>query len=210
MSDYIITVNSTVDTTREWLAERGVPYIPLKYTIDGQTYSDMEGLSSKEFFDKLREGKMSTTSQINPDEAREALEPYLKEGKDILHLSFSSGLSGTCNSMKIAAEELQEEYPERKIIVIDTLCACLGEALLLYYVLKQKENGATIEEAAKWAEENKLHICHDVTVDDLNHLHRGGRVSKTSAVLGTMVQIKPIIIMAVSYTHLTLPTILRV
>ena len=195
MSDYIITVNSTVDTTREWLAERGVPYIPLKYTIDGQTYSDMEGLSSKEFFDKLREGKMSTTSQINPDEAREALEPYLKEGKDILHLSFSSGLSGTCNSMKIAAEELQEEYPERKIIVIDTLCACLGEALLLYYVLKQKENGATIEEAAKWAEENKLHICHDVTVDDLNHLHRGGRVSKTSAVLGTMVQIKPIIIM---------------
>lgn len=89
MSDYIITVNSTVDTTREWLAERGVPYIPLKYTIDGQTYSDMEGLSSKEFFDKLREGKMSTTSQINPDEAREALEPYLKEGKDILHLSFS-------------------------------------------------------------------------------------------------------------------------
>ena len=194
MSDYIITVNSTVDTTREWLAERGVPYIPLKYTIDGQTYSDMEGLSSKEFFDKLREGKMSTTSQINPDEAREALEPYLKEGKDILHLSFSSGLSGTCNSMKIAAEELQEEYPERKIIVIDTLCACLGEALLLYYVLKQKENGATIEEAAKWAEENKLHICHDVTVDDLNHLHRGGRVSKTSAVLGTMVQIKPIII----------------
>ena len=193
MSDYIITVNSTVDTTREWLAERGVPYIPLKYTIDGQTYSDMEGLSSKEFFDKLREGKMSTTSQINPDEAREALEPYLKEGKDILHLSFSSGLSGTCNSMKIAAEELQEEYPERKIIVIDTLCACLGEALLLYYVLKQKENGATIEEAAKWAEENKLHICHDVTVDDLNHLHRGGRVSKATAVLGTMVKIKPII-----------------
>jgi len=193
MSDYIITVNSTVDTTREWLAERGVPYIPLKYTIDGQTYSDMEGLSSKEFFDKLREGKMSTTSQINPDEAREALEPYLKEGKDILHLSFSSGLSGTCNSMKIAAEELQEEYPERKIIVIDTLCACLGEALLLYYVLKQKENGATIEEAAKWAEENKLHICHDVTVDDLNHLQRGGRISKAAAVLGTLVQVKPII-----------------
>ena len=193
MSDYIITVNSTVDTTREWLTERGVPYIPLKYTIDGQTYSDMEGLSSKEFFDKLREGKMSTTSQINPDEAREALEPYLKEGKDILHLSFSSGLSGTCNSMKIAAEELQEEYPERKIIVIDTLCACLGEALLLYYVLKQKENGATIEEAAKWAEENKLHICHDVTVDDLNHLQRGGRISKAAAVLGTLVQVKPII-----------------
>jgi len=147
----------------------------------------------EEFFAKVRAGSMPTTSQINPDEAREALEPYLKEGKDILHLSFSSGLSGTCNSMKIAAEELQEEYPERKIIVIDTLCACLGEALLLYYVLKQKENGATIEEAAKWAEENKLHICHDVTVDDLNHLHRGGRISKTAAVFGTLVQVKPII-----------------
>ena len=131
MSDYIITVNSTVDTTKEWLEERGVPYIPLKYTIDGKTYSDMDGLSSKEFFGKLREGKMSTTSQVNPEEARAALEPYLKEGKDILHLAFSSGLSGTCNSMKIAADELQEEYPERKIIVVDTLCACLGEALLL-------------------------------------------------------------------------------
>lgn len=195
MSDYIITVNSTVDTTKEWLKERGVPYIPLKYTIDGKTYSDMDGLSSKEFFEKLREGKMSTTSQVNPEEARVALEPYLKEGKDILHLAFSSGLSGTCNSMKIAAEELQEEYPERKIIVVDTLCACLGEALLLYYVLKQKDAGATIEEAARWAEEHKLHVCHNVTVDDLIHLHRGGRVSKTSAVLGTMVQIKPIIIM---------------
>ena len=195
MSDYIITVNSTVDTTKEWLKERGVPYIPLKYTIDGKTYSDMDGLSSKEFFEKLREGKMSTTSQVNPEEARVALEPYLEEGKDILHLAFSSGLSGTCNSMKIAAEELQEEYPERKIIVVDTLCACLGEALLLYYVLKQKDAGATIEEAARWAEEHKLHVCHNVTVDDLIHLHRGGRVSKTSAVLGTMVQIKPIIIM---------------
>ena len=136
---------------------------------------------------------MSTTSQINPDEAREALEPYLKEGKDILHLSFSSGLSGTCNSMKIAAEELQEEYPERKIIVIDTLCACLGEALLLYYVLKQKENGATIEEAAKWAEENKLHIVHLFTVNDLNHLYRGGRVSRTTAVVGSMLNIKPVL-----------------
>ena len=138
MSDYIITVNSTVDTTREWLTERGVPYIPLKYTIDGQTYSDMEGLSSKEFFDKLREGKMSTTSQINPDEAREALEPYLKEGKDILHLSFSSGLSGTCNSMKIAAEELQEEYPERKIIVIGYTVCMSGRGVTSILCIKTK------------------------------------------------------------------------
>lgn len=193
MRDYVITVNSTVDLPKEWLEERNVPVVPLRYTIDGQTYEDMSGLTAKEFFDKLREGKMSVTSQVNPEEARAALEPFLKEGKDILHLAFSSGLSGTCNSMKIAGEELKEEYPEAKIIVIDTLCACLGEALLLYKALQQKEAGKTIEETAAWVEENKLHICHDVTVDDLNHLHRGGRVSKATAVVGTMVKIKPII-----------------
>ena len=193
MRDFIITVNSTVDTGKEWLEERNVPVIPLKYTIDGQEYTDMYGLSDKEFFQKLREGKMSVTSQINPEEAKEMLEPYVKEGKDVLHLAFSSALSGTCNSMKIAAEELQEEYPEAKVIVVDTLCACMGEAMLLYYALKQKEAGKTIEEVAQWAEENKLHVCHNVTVDDLFHLHRGGRVSKTAAVLGTMVKVKPII-----------------
>ena len=193
MRDYIITVNSTVDTGKEWLEERNVPVIPLKYTIDGQEYTDMYGLSDKEFFRKLRGGKMSVTSQINPEEAKEMLEPYVKEGKDVLHLAFSSALSGTCNSMRIAAEELQEEYPEAKVIVVDTLCACMGEAMLLYYALKQKEAGKTIEEVAQWAEENKLHVCHNVTVDDLFHLHRGGRVSKTAAVLGTMVKVKPII-----------------
>ena len=174
MRDYVITVNSTVDLPKEWLAERNVPVVPLRYTIDGQTYEDMDGLSSKEFFQKLREGKMAVTSQVNPEEAKEALEGFVKEGKDVLHLAFSSALSGTCNSMKIAAEELMEEYPGSKVIVIDTLCACLGEALLLYKTLKQKESGKTLEETAKWVEENKLHICHNVTVDDLNHLHRGG------------------------------------
>ena len=193
MREIVITVNSTVDLPREWVEERNVPVIPLKYTIDGQTYTDMYGLSGKEFFQKLREGKMSVTSQVNPDEAKEAFEPFLKEGKDILHLGFSSGLSGTYNSMRIAGEELSEEYPDAKIIVIDTLCACLGEGLLLYKVLKLKEAGKSIDEIAQWVEENKLHICHNVTVDDLNHLHRGGRVSKATAVLGTMVQIKPII-----------------
>ena len=192
MRDFVITVNSTVDLPREWLEERNVPVVPLKYTIDGETYTDMYGLSAKEFFDKLREGHMSVTSQVNPGEAADMLEPFLKEGKDVLHLGFSSGLSGTLNSMKIAGEELSEKYPEAKVIVIDTLCACLGEGLL-YYALKQKEQGKTIDEVAQWVEENKLHICHDVTVDDLNHLHRGGRISKTTAVLGTLVQIKPII-----------------
>lgn len=193
MRDYVITVNSTVDLPKEWLEERKVPVIPLKYTIDNETYTDMEGLSSKEFFGKLRDGKMATTSQINPEEARAQLEPFLKEGKDVLHLGFSSGLSGTYNSMRIAGEELKEEYPEAKIIIIDTLCACLGEGLLLYKALQQKASGKTIEETARWVEENKLHICHNVTVDDLFHLHRGGRISKASAVLGSVVQIKPII-----------------
>lgn len=193
MRDYVITVNSTVDLPKNWLEERNVPVIPLKYTIDNETYTDMEGLSAKEFFAKLREGKMAVTSQINPEEARAQLEPFLKEGKDILHLGFSSGLSGTYNSMRIAGEELQEEYPEAKIIIIDTLCACLGEGLLLYKTLQQKAAGKMIEETAQWVEENKLHICHNVTVNDLFHLHRGGRISKTSAVLGSVVQIKPII-----------------
>ncbi len=193
MSDYVVSVNSTVDVPKEWLEERGVPVVPLKYTIDGETYEDMEGLSSKEFFAKLREGDMSVTSQVNPDEAYERLKPIVEAGNDLLHLAFSSGLSGTCESMQIAAKQLSEEFPERKIIVVDTLCASMGEALLLYYVLKQKEEGKTIEEAAQWAEDHKLHVCHNVTVNDLNFLHRGGRISKSSAVLGTLVQIKPII-----------------
>ena len=194
MSNYVVTVNSTVDLPKAWLEERGIPVIPLKYTIEDQTYVDMEGLSSKEFFGKLRDGKMAVTSQVNPDEAKEMLEPILKEGKDILHLGFSSGLSGTYNSMRLAAEELAEDYPERKIMVVDTKCACMGEGILLYYVLKKKEEGASIEEAYAYAEEMKEHIGHYVTVDDLNHLYRGGRVSKTSAVVGAMIKIKPIIV----------------
>lgn len=193
MRDYVITVNSTVDLPKDWLLKRAVPVIPLRYTIDGTTYTDMDGLSPKEFFDKLREGKMSVTSQVNPEEAVTMLEPYVKEGKDVLHLAFSSGLSGTYNSMCMGAKMLEEKYPGCEIIVIDTLCACLGEGLLLHYALREKEKGKNIREVAQWVEENKLHICHNVTVDDLNHLHRGGRISKTTAVLGTLVQIKPII-----------------
>lgn len=193
MREFVISVNSTVDLPRNWLEERNIPIIPLKYTIDGEMYTDMYGLTSKEFFRKLRQGQMSVTSQVNPEEAKAALEPALREGKDVLHLGFSSGLSGTYNSMRIAGEELAEKYPEAKLIVIDTLCACLGEGLLLYKVLQLREKGKNINEIAEWVEENKLHICHNITVDDLNHLHRGGRVSKTTAVVGTLVQIKPII-----------------
>ncbi|MDY5846400.1 MAG: DegV family protein [Bariatricus sp.] len=194
MSEYMIMTDSTVDLPKEYLTEElGVEYIPLSYIMDGVTYEDMSGLGGKEFFDKIREGSLPTTSQVNPEQARKALEPHLKEGKDILFIGFSSALSGTFNSIRMAAEDLQEEYSERKIIVIDSLCASMGEGLLVYKAVQQKRAGKTMEEVAKWVEENKLHICHDVAIDDLNHLHRGGRVSKTAAVVGTMVQIKPII-----------------
>jgi DegV family protein with EDD domain len=193
MSEYILSVNSTIDMPREWVEEKGAIVVPLHYTIDGETYEDMNGLTGKEFFDKLREGHMSVTSQVNPDEAKAYWEPLLKEGKDILHLGFSSGLSGTYNSCRIAGEELSEIYPDRKIIVIDTLSACLGEALILHYASKLQKEGKSIDEVAEWVENNKLKVCHHVTVNDLNHLYKGGRVSKATAVVGTLIQIKPII-----------------
>ena len=194
MSEYIIMTDSTVDLPKEYLIEElQVPYIPLSYIMDGVTYEDMSGLSGKEFFDKIRAGSLPTTSQVNPEQAKKALEPYVKEEKDILFIGFSSALSGTFNSIRMAAEELREEYPERKIITVDSLCACLGEGLLVYKAVQLKRAGKSLEEVAKWTEENKLHICHNVAIDDLNHLHRGGRVSKTAAIMGTMIQIKPII-----------------
>ena len=194
MSEYIIMTDSTVDLPKEYLIEElQVPYIPLSYIMDGVTYEDMSGLSGKEFFDKMRAGSLPTTAQVNPEQAKKALEPYVKEEKDILFIGFSSALSGTFNSIRMAAEELMEEYPERKIITVDSLCACLGEGLLVYKAVQLKRAGKSLEEVAKWTEENKLHICHNVAIDDLNHLHRGGRVSKTAAIMGTMIQIKPII-----------------
>lgn len=193
MREFVISADSTVDLPKQFLEEKQVPVVSLSYIIDGATYKDGEGLTSKEFYDKIREGAMPTTSQVNPEQARDLFEPILKEGKDILHIAFTSGLSGTYNSCRIAAEELREEYPDRKIVVVDSLCAASGGGLLLYKALELKEQGKSFDEIATWVEDNKLHVCHDVTVDDLFHLHRGGRVSKTSAVLGTIIKIKPII-----------------
>ncbi len=193
MNDFVITCNSTADVPKEWLAERKLTVIPLHYTIDGQTYEDMSGLTTEEFFGKLRDGHMVETSQVNPEEAREVFQPFLEAGKDVIHVAFSSGLSGTYNSCRMAAEELKEEYPERKIVVIDSLCACLGEALLLYYAVKLKNAEKSFEEVVQWLEENKLHVCHNVTINDLDHLQRGGRISKASAIIGGAIQIKPMI-----------------
>jgi DegV family protein with EDD domain len=136
---------------------------------------------------------MPTTSQINPEPARNAFELYLKEGKDILYIGFTSGLSGSYNSVRMAIEELEEEYPDRKMIAIDSLCASMGEGLLLYKAVELRDQGKSMDEIAEWIENNKLNICHDVTIDDLFHLHRGGRVSKASAVVGSIIKIKPII-----------------
>ena len=196
MNEFVIVSDRTVDLPKEYLQSKQVPIISLSYIMDGVTYEEMDGLSHKEFFEKLRAGSLPTTSQINPEQAREALEPFAKEGKDILYIGFSSGLSGSYNSVRMAAEDLKEEYPDINIITIDSLCACMGEGLLLYKALELKEHGMSMEEIAKWVEANKLHICHNVTVDDLNHLHRGGRISKTTAVVGSMIKIKPIIHMS--------------
>lgn len=196
MNEFVIVSDSTVDLPKEYLQSKQVPIISLSYIMDGVTYEEMDGLSHKEFFEKLRAGSLPTTSQINPEQAREALEPFAKEGKDILYIGFSSGLSGSYNSVRMAAEDLKEEYPDINIIAIDSLCACMGEGLLLYKALELKEHGMSMEEIAKWVEANKLHICHNVTVGDLNHLHRGGRISKTTAVVGSMIKIKPIIHMS--------------
>jgi len=192
MRDFIITVNSTVDMPKEWLEEKNVPCLKLTYTMEGETYEDMS-MDPKVFFNRLRAGQMPVTSQVNPEEAKAFLEPFVKEGKDILHLAFSSGLSGTCQSMIMAGRELAEAYPEAKIVVIDSMCACLGEALLLMQVLELKEAGKNIDEIAEWVENHKLNVVSLFTVDDLHHLKRGGRVSAVSAIIGTAIKIKPVL-----------------
>ncbi len=193
MDTFVISTDTMADLPEDYMEKNGLPVLSLTYTLDGQTYDKNRGLAPEDFYTKMRNGAMPTTSQINPAVAREELEPYMQAGKDVLHISFSSGLSGSYNSVVIAAQELMEEYPERKIIVVDSLCASMGEGLLVHKVLEQRAQGATLEETAAWAEANKQHICHNFTVDDLNHLYRGGRVSKATAVIGTMVNIKPVL-----------------
>nr|WP_177296506.1 DegV family protein [uncultured Blautia sp.] len=193
MREYVITTDNNADLPEEYYTEHGVGCMYLSYTMDDIHYSHENFLPEKDFYAKMRQGAMPTTAQVNPQEARSVFEPYLKDGKDILHIAFSSGLSGTYNSCRIAAEELMEEYPERTITVVDSLAASLGQGLLVHLAQKKKEEGVSMEDVARWTEENKNHMVHLFTVDDLNHLYRGGRVSKTTAVLGGMLNIKPIL-----------------
>lgn len=187
-----ITTDSTADLPVEYLQEHNVGCMPISYILDGVTYGRDRELDWKEFYRLMKEeGKMPTTSQINPAEAKEYFEEYIQHDKEILHLAFSSGLSGTYNNMRMAAEEIMEEHPDVKIIVIDSLCASLGEGLFVHKAIRMRDAGKSMEETADWLREHIRNFVHVFTVDDLFHLYRGGRVSKTSAVVGTLAGIKP-------------------
>lgn len=192
---YRITTDSTSDLPHSYMQEKDIACIGLSFQLNNIEYTespDLE-LTPKEFYDALRNQGTSSTVQINTYSFIEFIEPFLQQGDDVLHLAFSSGLSGTYASCERGAEELREKYPDRKIIVIDTLAASLGEGLLVHHAYLNKMNGMSLEENAQWLENNKLHLCHWFTVDDLMFLHRGGRVSKTSAIFGSLLGIKPIL-----------------
>ena len=186
-----LVTDNTADLPLEYLKEHKVDYMVLSYILDGVAYGKEKELDWKEFYNMMREGKMPTTSQVNPDEAKNFFEECIKENKEILYLAFSSGLSGTYNSGRIAAEEVMEEHPDVKIIVIDSRCASLGEGLLVHKAIQMRDAGKTMEETAQWIQEHINNLVHVFTVDDLFHLYRGGRVSKTAAVFGTLASIKP-------------------
>ena len=193
MSEYVITTDNNSDLPEKYFKDHGVGCMYLSYSMDGKNYTHENFLPEHEFYEAMRNGSMPTTAQVNPENAKALLEPYLKEGKDILHIAFSSALSGTYNSSRIAAEELMEEYTDRRIIVVDSLSASLGQGLLVWLAQQKKELGQTLEDVADWAEKNKLKMVHLFTVDDLNHLYRGGRVSRTTAIVGSMLNIKPVL-----------------
>ncbi|EES48640.1 DegV family protein [Clostridium botulinum] len=193
MKKFIITTDTTADLPKEYFDENNIGLLTMSFQMDGKEYVGDEVLDIKDFYDKMRSGSMPTTAQVNPEQAKIQFEKYLKEGYDVLHICFSSGLSGSFNSTRIASIELEETYPDNKVIVIDSLSVSSGEGLLVYKAVDLKKNGKNIEEIAAWLEENKLNVCQYFTVDDLNHLYRGGRVSKTTAILGTVIGVKPII-----------------
>ena len=196
MSEYVLITDSSADLSQEMVQELGVTVLPLSFTIQGKTYRnypDNREMDLPLFYDMLRAGELATTSAVNVAEYTQAVEPILQEGKDVLILAFSSGLSSTYQASVLAAGELREKYPDRKIYTVDTLCASLGQGLLVYLAAQEQRKGKSIEEVRDWAEETKLHLCHQFTVDDLHFLKRGGRISATTAVVGSMLQIKPVL-----------------
>lgn len=196
MNDYVILTDSSADLDQKMVADLGLEVLPLTFLVEEKSYHDFPDgreMNPRDFYQKVRDGAMPTTNAVNVGQATDAIEPLLKAGKDVLFLAFSSGLSTTYNSIKIAGEELSEQYPERKVYVVDTLCASLGQGLLVWYAVQHKRAGESIEQVRDWVEENKLHLCHWFTVNDLMHLKRGGRVSAATALVGTMLSIKPVL-----------------
>lgn len=195
MREYVIVTDSTTDLTAELINEMNIHVIPMEFTIDGETYlnyADERDISFHEFYNKLRDKKSSTTALINTQKFIDTFEPFLKENKDVIYIGFSSGLSGTYNSSCIAAGTLEEQYPGSKVITVDSLSASMGEGLLVYHAVQKKNEGLSIDELKDWLMDNKLKLCHWFTVDDLYHLKRGGRVSSTAAIVGSMLSIKPV------------------
>lgn len=195
MRDYVIMTDSCCDLTDQMARDLELEVLPLTMHMDGQDYpNDLAGtaISNQEFYKRIRAGKLATTSAVNVGQFQDAMRRVLESGRDIVCVCFSSALSTTYQSAVIAAEDLRAEFPEAEIHVVDSLSASLGQGLLLYLTVEQKRKGLTAAELAKWVEDNRLTVCHWFTVDDLNFLKRGGRVSATTALLGTMLSIKPI------------------
>ena len=195
MREYVLMTDSCCDLPDQMARELQLEVLPLTMHMDGQDYPntlDGAAISNEEFYRRIRAGKMATTSAVNVGEVEEAMRAILKTGKDILSISFSSALSTTYQSSVIAAEELKDEFPDAKILTVDSLCASLGQGLFVYLCAQEQKKGKTIDEVKAFAEETKGRVCHWFTVDDLNHLKRGGRISAATALFGTMLSIKPI------------------
>ena len=196
MSDFIILTDSSADLGADLTARYDIQVLPLSFIVAGETfhnYPDNREMAPEVFYQKMREGVEATTSAVNVGQYTDFLEPQLQAGRDVLILSFSSALSVTCSASQIAAEELREQYPQRKIYVVDTLCASLGQGLLVCLAAQERAKGRTIEEVRDFAEANKTSVCHQFTVDDLSYLKRGGRISAATAVVGTLLRIKPLL-----------------
>lgn len=193
MREFIISTESNSDMDPAFLVENDVCVIPHYYTIEEEMYGEDKELTVREFYDAMRAGKKAATMASNPAVILERFGEIAKQGKDILHISFSSALSSGYNNIVNGANEIMEEYPETKIIVIDTLSASLGEGMMIQKALEMKREGKSLEETAEWVKVNSPHINIQFTVDDLNFLYRGGRLSKSSAILGTVINIKPIL-----------------
>ena len=194
MKEFVIVTDTTTDLPRDYVEKHHLYMMSLPYTLEGTSYTWEKPMPVKDFYDKMRAGSLPTTSQANPEEAALLYESILKDNDvHILHIAFSSGLSGSFNSCRIASADVCEKYPDHRIVVVDSLAATLGQGLLVYKAVQLKEAGKSLDEVAAWVEENKYHLVHNFTVDDLFHLHRGGRLSKTAAIVGTMINLKPVL-----------------